>query len=660
MEHKQLISLCVEILDTFNVETRAADEHFNEFLEYYEIDEVEFETFIEEIFSGCVRYRNVLRVVVDGFYAKDGKMVRKSEYNLYRVFCYIALFRLDELGFVQFRKVVSSQDINKMHQFLTFLFDDKHLVTWMKDEWMKLYDPSFVQKSLLSPIRQWLPEALEFLTQMDDRIKNKVKPKKPVVSTTEMKPFNLTKPRPRSIPMPEPIPKLQKHRPVPKTLYEPPKEQESLSHLKIQNRRTAEDRLMEASRYQFACANPELSAKTINRMHKVIIGEENKLDFEKHTANPLPNCLNNAVPIKLNTATILREGNLYKKKEEDELKKLEKLEAGAKDASEFLKWQTEMRKNDMDEQLAEIERRRIEGKLSHEEAILARKNLVKENKTKVQEIKAETKKRLEEYLHNKLEEEQEMKRLVEIVTEGHHNAKDAKKRLQEYKAKIVQEVQGESKELLQQALEEAEAEMRRKMELIHQIRAMESVPVIRQKFVDLTETAGYGLLSEMSIAELKERLSLLRIAEAKAEDGKRDEILSAKQTKDQILMDTLDMISKHRTEKSRAAALKFEERKKTRNNKTAIKDDKLDALQKKLDEKRQERLKEQENSKIKISKGSALRTQALINEKKAREESRWAELEQTRDRTAKLASKGIHGSSSATRLLSNNRVAIHS
>ena len=32
---------------------------------------------------------------------------------------------------------------------------------------------------------------------------------------------------------------------------------------------------------------------------------------------------------------------------------------------------------------------------------------------------------------------------------------------------------------------------------------MESVPVIRTKFVDLTETANRGLLSEMSIAEVK-------------------------------------------------------------------------------------------------------------------------------------------------------------
>ena len=49
---------------------------------------------------------------------------------------------------------------------------------------------------------------------------------------------------------------------------------------------------------------------------------------------------------------------------------------------------------------------------------------------------------------------------------------------------------------------QAEEEMRKKVDLIKQIRAIESVPIIRHKFVDLTETSGHGLLSEMSIAEV--------------------------------------------------------------------------------------------------------------------------------------------------------------
>lgn len=44
--------------------------------------------------------------------------------------------------------------------------------------------------------------------------------------------------------------------------------------------------------------------------------------------------------------------------------------------------------------------------------------------------------------------------------------------------------------------------MRRKTELIQQIRAIESVPVITMKAIDLTATSGVGLLSEMSVVEV--------------------------------------------------------------------------------------------------------------------------------------------------------------
>lgn len=70
--------------------------------------------------------------------------------------------------------------------------------------------------------------------------------------------------------------------------------------------------------------------------------------------------------------------------------RLESLEAGAHDPSKFLKWQSEMRKKDLEAELAAVERRRLEGKLSHEEAILARQKLINDNQRKVEEMKQET------------------------------------------------------------------------------------------------------------------------------------------------------------------------------------------------------------------------------------------------------------------------------
>lgn len=53
----------------------------------------------------------------------------------------------------------------------------------------------------------------------------------------------------------------------------------------------------------------------------------------------------------------------------------------------------------------------------------------------------------------------------------------------------VQQVCEESGELRRQALEEKEDQNRKRYELIQQIRAIESIPSIRHKFVDLTEVS---------------------------------------------------------------------------------------------------------------------------------------------------------------------------
>lgn len=62
---------------------------------------------------------------------------------------------------------------------------------------------------------------------------------------------------------------------------------------------------------------------------------------------------------------------------------------GAGDFSEFLEWQKRMQAKDREEQLAAGECRRLQGKLSHEEAILARQHLMQENKQKANQKKEE-------------------------------------------------------------------------------------------------------------------------------------------------------------------------------------------------------------------------------------------------------------------------------
>ena len=62
---------------------------------------------------------------------------------------------------------------------------------------------------------------------------------------------------------------------------------------------------------------------------------------------------------------------------------------------------------------------------------------------------------------------------------------------------------------------QAETEMRQRAELIQQIRAIESMPIDRWKPIDLTTVPGHGVHDEMSIAELYERLELIKLEREK-------------------------------------------------------------------------------------------------------------------------------------------------
>lgn len=113
--------------------------------------------------------------------------------------------------------------------------------------------------------------------------------------------------------------------------------------------------------------------------------------------------------MKLNIATVLKESQLYKKQEDEVRRRLIDFEAGGKDAQEFFQWQQTMQKQDYDEQMETIDRKRLEGQMSYEEAILARQRLAEENRQVAEELKRQTREAIERHVKEKLQEEQRMK-----------------------------------------------------------------------------------------------------------------------------------------------------------------------------------------------------------------------------------------------------------
>ncbi|NWW61110.1 CFA99 protein, partial [Ifrita kowaldi] len=561
------------------------------------------EKFVLDTLEGCTEYKSMLDVVVNAFYAQDGRYCPISERNLYLVICYLATFQLEEIGLQHFSRIVKSLDTAKMQKFLRFFFNDLYLNTWIKDEWSHFYDSVYVKENWIDPLLRWQPKVQQLIEKLTDKLSNRTTTVK-TSRVTQPKEFNLTVPKPRAIPLPPPapLPVLAKRQPVPPSIYKPPKERKQLEEIKTKNIQKAKIRSLTC-----VCKGDPFFLNTLPVQGTIFTGRQ--IDsflpqylevvwesvftqyFEELTKQPQDPIDN--IPIKLNTAAILREGALYQRKLEEELKRIENLQQGAGDPSEFLEWQKQMRGKDLEEQLAEIECRRLQGKLSHEEAVLARQNVIQENKRKGDLLREKKAELMHLYGEKRLQEQKEMKELVEQVTEGHKNVKLVKAKIQEYKQQIVQQVCEESEELLRQALEEEEEKNRKRYELIQQIRAIESIPNIRHKFVDLTETGGHGLFGEMSIVELRERLALLKEAQKAAEEEKRDQIIHEKQAKEQLLLDKLDQISQFRAELGRAAALKQEEKKKSQSGERPMKDERILNLQKKIAEKTMERKKQE-------------------------------------------------------------------
>ncbi|KAK7457310.1 hypothetical protein BaRGS_00039223, partial [Batillaria attramentaria] len=75
--------------------------------------------------------------------------------------CYLAIFRLDELGSANFHKFIQCLDVSAAYTYLNFFLQEKNLLTWIKDGWSTIYESSFVKSTLLDPLLRWLPDLQE-------------------------------------------------------------------------------------------------------------------------------------------------------------------------------------------------------------------------------------------------------------------------------------------------------------------------------------------------------------------------------------------------------------------------------------------------------------------------------------------------------------------
>jgi len=292
--------------------------------------------------------------------------------------------------------------------------------------------------------------------------------------------------------------------------------------------------------------------KTVLRMEQIKLEEDRKSQFVKPKRKPAPKFTNKPT-IKQTTSAILREERLYAKKEEESMKSLELLLQGARDKTEYNQWQDNVQ---MEKKVAAETKKAeniIKAKITREEAILAKQREIDQKHAETEELKEEKAELMRRKAKADAKELIFIKKRIAEIAEADRNANLAKEALQEEKSRLVKVQQKEREKLMKKKERQDKAEMEKKKLMIKEIRMLEAELIENKNNnkvqLDLTTTAGHELLGEMSMMELRERLSLVKEKHKIEEEAKRNEILENKKKFEVRLQMAQEKVQIHRSQK---------------------------------------------------------------------------------------------------------------
>lgn len=172
MKFSELLEECVGCIKTFNPIINTLDSHADDFLAKWTND---FErVFVKQVFYGCVRYQDFLKIFTKVLYERNTQGTNRNDATLYTILTYVTLFRLDELAIEDYKKLIYSQDAVKMHVFLQFIFDADKLRDFVREEWMTLYDFSYIDDKIIGGIEKNLPSVAEILGTVEKKATGKM------------------------------------------------------------------------------------------------------------------------------------------------------------------------------------------------------------------------------------------------------------------------------------------------------------------------------------------------------------------------------------------------------------------------------------------------------------------------------------------------------
>jgi hypothetical protein len=412
----------------------------------------------------------------------------------------------------------------------------------MREKWISLYDYNYIDKDIIGGLLNTKSNIAELIKYINDRAthgfatkekegtgdkgeeqdtKKGIKPehglmsgaktpKRPIKQITVPEPFNLSVNKPKVLQEPMAITNHPKMTPLPLLNYQKTSlkeiERERKERLEIIKKNIIERTKKDRNTYTLESDNRPTNLEKIKEEVENEI--QKTLQFNNKYSIPLKDFSKFKGDVKYNETAIIREEFLIDKKNKEEEAALKKILIEKKDSKEFDRWVTEMKIRDDILKMQEIDKRKLELDLNKEIAtnyFQIRKN---RNQLKAAEHKQQERMNMQKKEEEKKEDIKNKKNVIKEIQKGQENAMKNKQKLIDDNQELYKNRKKEINELNLMAKEEKKIFDQRRDDLIRQIRHLEKMPIKRQSGFDPTETPGYGLLEEMSLVELKERLAL--------------------------------------------------------------------------------------------------------------------------------------------------------
>ncbi len=470
-----------------------------------------------------------------------------------------------------------------MNELFTYLFDEDVLKNKLREKWIKLYDFNFIDNEVIGGLlntKKNLGDLLIFIynkatasnlpvetkespppqseigiatttlktkSKLEETKEGKITKSKSVKKVTVPVPFNLSQNKPRVLQEPMAISNHVKPTPLPLANYK------KTSLKDIENKRKEHLQLIKNNIIERREKDKGFDLKTDKRptnFEKVKDEVENKikstLQFNNKYLNPKIDFSKYEADVKYNEAAIIREEYLIDKKNKEEEAALNKILIEKKDSKEFDRWQNEMKIKDDILKMQEIEKRKLELELNREVASTYMQRRIQKNQLKAAEHKKQEMLNMKKKAEEKAEDIKNKKEVIKEIHKGQENVIKQKVQKTKDNQELYKNRKKEYNELNLIAQEEKKIYLDRRDDLIRQIRELEKLPIRRTTGFDPTETPGYGLLEEMSLVELRERLALQKRMLADEIKSKKEENKLRMQERADELINKAQIIQENR------------------------------------------------------------------------------------------------------------------